>query len=102
VLFIMESFIMPLQIRRINYPLKESLKDIQYNKEFLYYLPSLIILIVIIYSMGLQQAMGNIGLAMNFMRLNLWDWVICLALCAPSTVAFEAIRHFFRKKEVVF
>lgn len=101
VLFIMESLIMPLQIRRINYSLWDSLKDIDLI-EFLFYIPSLLILVIGIYSLGLQEFLGKNGFIFYFTRLNLMDWVICIALCLPSTIAFEAIRHFARKKGVIF
>ncbi|MHA1611621.1 MAG: hypothetical protein ACTSYU_06175, partial [Promethearchaeota archaeon] len=101
VLFIMESIIMPLQIRRINYSLLDSLKDIDL-KEALFYIPSMLIFIIGIYSLKLQQFLGELGFTFYFTGLSFGDWMICILLCIPSTVAFEIIRHYARKKNIMF
>ena len=105
VLFILESIIMPLQIRRINHSLKESLKDIDYYKEFLFYIPSFLILVFAIYSLKFQELIGqNIGTMFNFnfMFLDFRDWLICLVVCLPALFGFEYIRKIARKKHIVF
>ena len=105
ILFILESLIMPLQIRRINHPLKDSLHDIDYLKEFLFYLPSLLILIIGIYSLSIQEFIGRtIGdmFNFNFMYLDFWDWVICIIACLPALFGFEYVRKIARKKHIVF
>ena len=105
ILFILESIIMPLQIRRINHSIKDSLQDIDYNKEFLFYIPSFLILIIAIYSIQFQEIIGkNIGnmFNFNFMYLDFWDWLICLIACLPALFGFEYIRKLARKKHVVF
>ncbi|MCF2141302.1 MAG: cation-transporting P-type ATPase [Candidatus Lokiarchaeota archaeon] len=102
VLFITESVIMPLQIRRINYSLLDSLKDLGWL-EFLFYLPSLIIFVIGIYSLPLQQFMGEtLNITFYFTALSFSDWVICILLCLPSTIAFELIRVYARKKKIFF
>ncbi len=103
VLFLMESFIMPLQIRRINEPIEKSLKDISYWKEFWLYLPSFVILIIVIYSVPLQESVGRLfNESFNFMSLSVTDWLICLGLSIPAFIAFELIRRRFWKKGVIF
>ncbi len=105
ILFILESIIMPLQIRRINHPLKDSLHDIDYLKEFLFYIPSFLILIIGIYSLSIQEIIGqNIGsmFNLNFMFLDFGDWVICLIACLPALLGFEYIRKIARKKHITF
>jgi len=105
ILFILESIIMPLQIRRINHPLKDSLHDIDYLKEFLFYIPSFLILLIGIYSLSIQEIIGqNIGsmFNLNFMFLDFGDWVICLIACLPALFGFEYIRKIARKKHITF
>ncbi|MHA1510439.1 MAG: cation-translocating P-type ATPase, partial [Promethearchaeota archaeon] len=102
ILFILESIIMPLQIRRINHSLKDSLHDIDYSKEFLFYIPSLLILIIGIYSLPIQELIGGRVLNLNFMFLDFRDWLICLIACLPALFGFEYIRKFARKKHIVF
>ncbi len=101
VLFIMESVIMPLQIRRINYSLIDSLKDIDLI-EALFYIPSILIFIIGIYSLNLQQFLGELGFTFYFTGLSFGDWMICILLCVPSTAAFEIIRYYARKKNIMF
>ncbi|MHA1775201.1 MAG: cation-translocating P-type ATPase [Promethearchaeota archaeon] len=102
VLFITESVIMPLQIRRINYSLLDSLKDLGWL-EFLFYIPSLLIFVIGIYSQELQQFMGEtLNITFYFTALSFSDWVICILLCLPSTIAFEIIRFYARKRKVLF
>nr|WP_147662884.1 cation-transporting P-type ATPase [Candidatus Prometheoarchaeum syntrophicum]QEE15990.1 putative copper-exporting P-type ATPase A [Candidatus Prometheoarchaeum syntrophicum] len=105
ILFILESILMPLQIRRINHSLKDSLHDINYKKEFLFYIPSFLILIVGIYSLSIQEIIGqNLGTMFNFnfMFLDIRDWVICLIACLPALFGFEYIRKIARKKHISF
>ncbi len=105
ILFILESIILPLQIRRINHSLKDSLHDIDYLKEFLFYIPSLLILIIGIYSLSIQEFIGRtIGdmFNFNFMYLDFWDWLICLVACLPALFGFEYIRKIARKRHIVF
>ncbi|MHA1729081.1 MAG: cation-translocating P-type ATPase [Promethearchaeota archaeon] len=92
VLFINESVIMPLQIRRINQPLKESVNDIDYIHELPFYLLSIVTLIFLIYSVSVQDFLANIGWNMYFMFLDPLDWLICIALCLPCLIGFEFIR----------
>lgn len=103
VLFFLESFIMPLQIRRLNDPIEKSLKDITYWKEFLFYIPSVAILAVIIYSIPLQEFLGRtLNQSMNFTQLSVGDWIICFGLSLPAILAFEGIRRLFWKKNIRF
>jgi len=105
ILFILESIIMPLQIRRINHSIKDSLHDIDYLKEFLFYIPSFLILVIGIYSLSIQEIIGqNIGsmFNLNFMFLDFGDWVICLIACLPALFGFEYIRKIARKKHITF
>jgi Ca2+-transporting ATPase len=103
VLFLLESLLMPLQIRRLNDPLKKSLKDLDYWKEFLYYIPSMLILIIAIYSIPFQTFMGEkIGWNINLMYLSLSDWLICIGLSIPAFIVFELVRQYYWKKSVYF
>jgi len=102
ILFILESIIMPLQIRRINHSLKDSLHDIDYSKEFLFYIPSFLILIIGIYSLPIQELIGGTMFNLNFMFLDFRDWVICLIACLPALFGFEYIRKIARKKHITF
>ena len=58
ILFLTESLIMPMQIRRMNHSIVESFRDIDYYLEFLFYLPAIIILIVFVYNIPLQNILG--------------------------------------------
>ncbi len=102
ILFILESIIMPLQIRRINHSLKDSLHDIDYKKEFLFYIPSFLFLIICIYSLKIQELIGGRMFNFNFMFLDFRDWLICLIACLPALFGFEYIRKLARKKHIVF
>ncbi len=102
ILFILESIIMPLQIRRINHSLKDSLHDINYKKEFLFYIPSILILIIAIYSLPLQELIGGGMFNLNFMFLDFRDWLICLIACLPVLFGFEYVRKIARKKHISF
>jgi Ca2+-transporting ATPase len=95
ILFIMESFFLPLQIRRINHSFLDSVRDIHFNREFLFYLPSILILIGVIYIPSIQTMMG-------FMYLSASDWLICLGVCLPAFFGFEYIRKQARNKGYVF
>jgi P-type Ca2+ transporter type 2C len=103
VLFILESLIMPLQIRRINQSLGDSLRDIDYKKEFLFYLPSILALIGLIYNLEVQQFLIDVlSWNSNFMFLDFYDWLICLAFCLPGILGFELIRKGARNKGIKF
>ncbi|MHA1746676.1 MAG: cation transporting ATPase C-terminal domain-containing protein, partial [Promethearchaeota archaeon] len=95
ILFIMESFFLPLQIRRINHSFLDSVRDIPFNKEFLFYLPSVLILVAAIYIPSFQTMMG-------FMYLSASDWLICLGVCLPAIFGFEYIRKRARDRGYVF
>ena len=93
VLFMLESFIMPMQIRRINEPLKTSWKD---TWEIGMYLTSLIALILMIYIIPMQEFMANfLHWPLNFMYLDFFDWIIVILLCLPELFIFEWIRKRF-------
>ena len=102
VLFILESFFMPLQIRRINQPLKESLQDIDYKKEFLFYLPSVLLLLGAIYNLEVQAFIGNLGWTLNFMWLSITDWLLIAFLCIPAIFGFEIVRLMAKRKGIFF
>jgi len=93
VLFMLESFIMPMQIRRINEPLKTSWKD---TWEIGMYVTSLIALILMIYIVPLQGLMAKyLHWPLNFMYLDLWDWLIVILFCLPELFIFEWLRYKF-------
>ena len=78
-----------------------SLKDIDLI-EALFYIPSILIFIIGIYSLNLQQFLGELGFTFYFTGLSFGDWIICILLCVPSTAAFEIIRYYARKKNIMF
>jgi Ca2+-transporting ATPase len=103
VLFILESLVLPFQIRRINQPFREAFLDIDYRKEFLFYIPSILILVGLIYNVEIQNFMAtNLNWTLNFMYLDVLDWVVAIALCIPVIVIFELIRTSARKKGTDF
>ena len=103
VLFILISFCLPLQIRRMNYSVFDSLRDMDYLREFIFYIPSVLLLIGAIYNVEVQFFMAEvINWPLNFMFLDLRDWLICIALCLPGSVGFELVRLYCRKKGITF
>ncbi len=101
IIFILESVFMPLQVRRINYSLMDSLRDIKWF-EWIWYVPSILLLLGAIYNLDVQQVMGNAGWTLNFMYLGFGDWLICILLCLPGILGFEWLRKRARDKKRVF
>ncbi|MHA1819050.1 MAG: cation-translocating P-type ATPase [Promethearchaeota archaeon] len=99
VLFTLESFIMPMQIRRINEPLKNSFVDMSYKTNFGYYITSIIILAVLIYIVPLQNMMASFGWPINFMYLDWRDWSIVALYTLPTIFGFEYFRKKILKKD---
>jgi magnesium-transporting ATPase (P-type) len=102
VLFIVETLVMPMQIRRINQPITESYKDIDYKSEFLFYIPSVIILLIAIYNTEFQLFMESINWPLRFMILDGVDWIIVILFVLPTLVGFELVRAWARKKQIFF
>jgi len=103
VLFLLESLLMPMQIRRLNQPVSESFRDIKYHKEFLFYPLAIIALVALIYSVPAQEFMASINIPMGFMALDLVDWLICLLLVFSAFFGYELVRKYLReKKKMIF
>ena len=84
ILFLTESLIMPMQIRRMNHSIVESFRDIYYYLEFLFYLPAIIILIVFVYNIPLQNILGMSSLNVGSDMINIYF----LALDLTSVIVF--------------
>jgi magnesium-transporting ATPase (P-type) len=90
VLFIQEGLIMPMQIRRINEPLKKSWRDAW---EFGWYLAVPIAFILISYIIPLEAALSNLfGGTLFFVFLDPSDWLLIALFCIPNLVGYELIR----------
>ncbi|MCP4762253.1 MAG: cation-transporting P-type ATPase, partial [archaeon] len=98
VMFLLESVLLPLQIRRINQPIKETFEDISF-RERLYYSFSMIILVILMYFIPAQNFMTSINCSIDFMYLDIFDWLICISLCLPSLYGFEKVREILHQKE---
>ncbi len=95
VLFLLESVVMPFQIRRMNQPIRESVKDMDWIHEFPFYLVAISVLIFLIYAVPIQNFLAGIEWNLYFMYLDPLDWLIVLLLCLPSLIGFEIIRNKF-------
>jgi magnesium-transporting ATPase (P-type) len=102
-LFILESLIMPMQIRRMNHSIIESFRDIDYKTEFLFYIPSILILVIAIYYSPLQTLFAGSSLFdFTFVPLDWMDWLAVILLCLPNLIGFELVRYYARKHNHYF
>lgn len=91
VLFVQEGLIMPMQIRRINEPLKSSWRDAW---EFGWYLAVPIAFIVVSYVVPFEAGLSNLfGGTVFFVYLDAVDWLFVGLLCIPNLVGYELLRR---------
>ena len=100
-LYFCES-ILVFQIRRVN---KSLLKSIKEDSELcMYILIGVLfsIFLSMMYIPGFQNWLESLNLDFNFMRLTIWDWLICIGIASICIGGFELAKYIFRKNEIVF
>jgi Ca2+-transporting ATPase len=95
------------QIRRMNKSVFKSIKED--SRWWMYLLIGILfsILILLMYIPNFQNWLagvhiGDVYFNFRFMRLNIWDWLVCMGIASICIVGFEIVKYLFRKKEIVF
>jgi hypothetical protein len=60
------------------------------------------IFLSLMYIPGFQNWLASLNLEFNFMRLAIWDWLLCMGIASICIGGFELAKYLFRKKEIVF
>jgi Ca2+-transporting ATPase len=105
-LYFCESILI-FQIRRMNKSVIKSLKED--SQLWMYILIGMLfsIMISLMYIPGFQNwlggvKIGDISLNFRFMRLTIWDWLLCATIASICIVGFESVKCLFRKKGITF
>ncbi len=105
-LYFCESILI-FQIRRVNKSLFKSLKEDSELWMFILIGVLFSIMILLMYIPRLQNwlaglKIGDLEFNFRFMRLSLWDWLICMGIASICIGGFELVKYLFRKKKITF
>ncbi|MHA1451325.1 MAG: cation-translocating P-type ATPase [Promethearchaeota archaeon] len=105
-LYFCESILI-FQIRRLNKSIVKSVKED--SKWWMFLLIGVLfsIIVLLMYIPGIQNwlagiKIGDISLNFRFMRLTMWDWLVCAGIASICIIGFELVKLVYRKKGITF